>query len=108
MYVCMYARKYLILHSLCNYIGPKFTLAVTAAIAESVEKPFTINTGMHVCLYVCMYICMYVCMYVYLVMIRDPIGEEVLVKVVATGLCHTDFAVKSRDLVPFPIILGHG
>lgn len=39
----------------------------------------------------------------------DPPGEqEVLVRVVATGMCHTDAAVCSRDLdTPLPVVLGH-
>lgn len=39
----------------------------------------------------------------------DPPGErEVLVRLVATGMCHTDAAVCSRDLpTPLPVVLGH-
>ena len=34
--------------------------------------------------------------------------HEVMVKVVATGLCHTDLAVRARHLpVPLPAVLGH-
>ena len=42
------------------------------------------------------------------VTIDDPGPNEVLVKIVATGLCHTDLAVKDGDLpTNFPAILGH-
>ena len=38
----------------------------------------------------------------------DLRSNEVLVKVVATGLCHTDLAVRDQHLpVPLPAILGH-
>ena len=33
---------------------------------------------------------------------------EVLVKLKATGICHTDLAVKSGHIpMPFPVVLGH-
>ena len=42
------------------------------------------------------------------VTIDDPGPNEVLVKIVATGLCHTDLAVKDGDLpTNFPAVLGH-
>jgi aryl-alcohol dehydrogenase len=41
------------------------------------------------------------------VMLRAPRSEEVLVRLVATGLCHTDVAVKERGLCAFPMVLGH-
>jgi len=39
--------------------------------------------------------------------LRPPRSDEVLVRVVATGICHTDIAVKERNLCSFPIVLGH-
>ncbi|MUZ73394.1 zinc-binding dehydrogenase [Agrobacterium vitis] len=40
--------------------------------------------------------------------IRDPKGSEVLVRVVATGLCHTDLIVRDQYYpVPLPAVLGH-
>lgn len=40
--------------------------------------------------------------------IRDPQGGEVLVKVVATGMCHTDLIVRDQYYpVPLPAVLGH-
>ena len=37
-----------------------------------------------------------------------PRDGEVLVRVVATGMCHTDAAVCTRDLpTPLPVVLGH-
>lgn len=40
-------------------------------------------------------------------LLRSPRSDEVLVKLVATGLCHTDVAVKERGLCSFPMVLGH-
>lgn len=38
----------------------------------------------------------------------DPQGEEVLVRIVATGLCHTDIAALDQHLpYPLPGVLGH-
>src|SRR6266702_7732438 len=38
----------------------------------------------------------------------DPRPNEVLVRIVATGICHTDLAVVHQDLpAPTPIVLGH-
>jgi aryl-alcohol dehydrogenase len=39
----------------------------------------------------------------------QPNSNEVLVKIVATGLCHTDIAVRDQDVpfFDFPAILGH-
>lgn len=40
--------------------------------------------------------------------LRAPRGDEVLVRVVATGLCHTDLIVRDQYYpVPLPAVLGH-
>lgn len=40
--------------------------------------------------------------------IRDPEDDEVLVKIVATGMCHTDMIARDQLYpVPQPVILGH-
>ncbi len=40
--------------------------------------------------------------------IRQPQGDEVLVKIVATGMCHTDLIVRDQLYpVPLPLVLGH-
>lgn len=43
------------------------------------------------------------------VLLDEPASDEVLVKIVATGICHTDLV--ARDFVMgspnFPVILGH-
>jgi aryl-alcohol dehydrogenase len=40
--------------------------------------------------------------------IEQPRSDEVLVKVTATGICHTDLIVRDQWLpVPLPIVLGH-
>ncbi len=40
--------------------------------------------------------------------IRQPQDDEVLVKVVATGMCHTDLIVRDQYYpVPLPAVLGH-
>jgi aryl-alcohol dehydrogenase len=42
------------------------------------------------------------------VKIRQPQHDEVLVKIVATGLCHTDLIVRDQYYpVPLPAVLGH-
>ena len=40
--------------------------------------------------------------------IRPPVEDEVLVKIVATGMCHTDLIVRDQYYpVPLPAVLGH-
>ncbi|TIC83947.1 NAD(P)-dependent alcohol dehydrogenase [Nocardioides sp. GY 10127] len=40
--------------------------------------------------------------------VRDIRADEILVKITATGLCHTDLAVQHGQIPsPFPIVLGH-
>lgn len=40
--------------------------------------------------------------------IRPPQGDEVLVKIVATGMCHTDLSARDQYYpVPLPVVLGH-
>ena len=40
--------------------------------------------------------------------IEEPRNNEILVKVVATGVCHTDLVVRDGMLpTPFPVVLGH-
>lgn len=40
--------------------------------------------------------------------LEDPQADEILVKVVATGICHTDIAMRDQTYpVPQPIVLGH-
>ncbi|SDI99881.1 aryl-alcohol dehydrogenase [Pseudomonas flavescens] len=40
--------------------------------------------------------------------IRHPQGDEVLVRIVATGMCHTDMIVRDQYYpVPLPAVLGH-
>lgn len=59
---------------------------VTVAVARAAQQPFTIEPAR----------------------IRGPQGDEVLVRVVATGLCHTDLIVRDQYYpVPLPAVLGH-
>lgn len=37
----------------------------------------------------------------------DPRDDELLVRIVATGVCHTDIKVSTSDMSPRPIVLGH-
>ena len=40
--------------------------------------------------------------------IADPDSHEVLIEIIATGVCHTDLAVQNGDLpTNFPVVLGH-
>ncbi|MGH9722851.1 MAG: alcohol dehydrogenase catalytic domain-containing protein, partial [Bryobacteraceae bacterium] len=41
-------------------------------------------------------------------MLEEPRRDEVLVKIVATGMCHTDMVARDKVYdVPHPIVLGH-
>ncbi|USK59498.1 NAD(P)-dependent alcohol dehydrogenase [Peribacillus asahii] len=39
--------------------------------------------------------------------LAEPKSNEVLIKIVATGVCHTDAVARDLGLTPFPAILGH-
>ena len=56
-----------------------------AAVATSAEQPFATSE----------------------LDLRSPQEHEMLVKVVATGICHTDVMTKTKSLCEFPIVLGH-
>jgi aryl-alcohol dehydrogenase len=60
--------------------------SITAAVARAKGEPFTIQKAR----------------------LRGPQDDEVLVRVVATGLCHTDLIVRDQFYpVPLPAVLGH-
>jgi aryl-alcohol dehydrogenase len=61
-------------------------MKITAAIARAAQAPLTIEE----------------------VDIGDPREDEVLVRLVACGICHTDLACRDQHLpVPLPVVLGH-
>lgn len=41
------------------------------------------------------------------IQVETPRPDEILVKMVATGICHTDVKITETDYVPRPIVLGH-
>src|SRR5690625_7475352 len=41
------------------------------------------------------------------VALAEPQAGEVWVRVVATGVCHTDEVARELGLSPFPVVLGH-
>ncbi len=62
------------------------THTITAAVLRQAHGPFEIET----------------------LSLRDPGPDEVLVQVVATGMCHTDLLVWARQAAtPLPVVLGH-
>ncbi len=61
-------------------------MKISAAVTHAKESPFVIED----------------------LDIDEPRPDEVLVKIAATGLCHTDLVVRDQWLpVPLPIVLGH-
>ena len=60
-------------------------IAARAAIVREVGAPWTIEN----------------------VEISAPRADEVLIKMVGTGICHTDSACRTGFPVPMPIVLGH-
>jgi aryl-alcohol dehydrogenase len=62
------------------------TTSAQAAICYGAEKPFAIED----------------------VTLDEPRADEVLVRIVACGVCHTDMAVRDKQLpTPLPVVLGH-
>ncbi|MGH8031589.1 MAG: NAD(P)-dependent alcohol dehydrogenase [Luteimonas sp.] len=61
-------------------------MKITAAIARSKGAPLSLEA----------------------IDLEDPRADEVIVRVVATGICHTDIAMRDQTYpVPQPIVLGH-
>lgn len=61
-------------------------MQITAAVVRSRGGPFRLET----------------------LDIEEPRAGEVLVRVVATGVCHTDMVMRDQDLpTPQPVVLGH-
>lgn len=61
-------------------------MQITAAVLRSRSGPFGLET----------------------VELEEPRAGEVLVRVVATGVCHTDMVMRDQDLpTPQPVVLGH-
>ncbi|WP_101949893.1 NAD(P)-dependent alcohol dehydrogenase [Mycobacterium sp. 3519A] len=58
-------------------------MRITAAVSRSPDSPFTVET----------------------VDLDAPRADEVLVRIRATGVCHTDLSSKAR--IPVPAVLGH-
>ena len=64
----------------------RFPIEITAAVAKSPKSPFVLET----------------------VSLSAPRPDEVLVRLVATGMCHTDLAGRDAELpVALPAVLGH-
>jgi aryl-alcohol dehydrogenase len=61
------------------------TVKITAAVAREGKDDFSIET----------------------VELDDPRADEILVKVVGVGLCHTDMVAKTGAIGGLPIVLGH-
>lgn len=58
---------------------------VQAALAIASDKPYVTTT----------------------LKLRAPAANEILVRIVATSVCHTDVMNKNKGLCAFPIVLGH-
>ena len=59
---------------------------ITAAVTGEVRSPFAITQ----------------------VELDEPRGDEVRVRIVATGVCHTDMVVRDQELpTPLQAVLGH-
>jgi len=39
--------------------------------------------------------------------LAEPQANEVLIRIVATGVCHTDAVARDLGLTPYPVVLGH-
>lgn len=61
-------------------------MQIKAAVAREKGAPFSVET----------------------IDLEEPRADEILVKVVATGVCHTDLVVRDGHLpTPLPVVLGH-
>lgn len=63
-----------------------FPLDIVAAVARTAKAPFQLET----------------------IRLSSPRADEVLVRLVATGMCHTDLSGRDGELpMPLPAVLGH-
>src|SRR3989454_9590365 len=60
-------------------------MKITAAVVSASDQPFTLEE----------------------LELDEPHDDEVLVRIIATGLCHTDLAMRAVPIMPFPLVLGH-
>lgn len=60
-------------------------MKITAAVTRAQGAPFSLET----------------------VQLSGPGPNEVRVRIVATGVCHTDAVARDLGIAPFPIVLGH-
>ncbi|MFT0545896.1 NAD(P)-dependent alcohol dehydrogenase [Allopusillimonas ginsengisoli] len=58
---------------------------IQAAVTHGLGKPFKLES----------------------VQLADPNFDEIRVRIVATGVCHTDVVARDLGIAPFPIVLGH-
>jgi aryl-alcohol dehydrogenase len=69
-----------------EYQETAFPMQVTAAVARTAGAPFTLEP----------------------IHLLEPRADEILVKLVATGMCHTDLAARNGEVpTPLPVVLGH-
>lgn len=61
------------------------TMKIQAALTKEIGSPFEIEE----------------------MELAAPKANEVLVKIVASGVCHTDATVRDTGMTPFPAVLGH-
>jgi aryl-alcohol dehydrogenase len=62
-------------------------MKISAAVARAKDAPFTLET----------------------LSLEEPRFDEVLVRLVATGICHTDISMRDHKIypIPHPVVLGH-
>jgi aryl-alcohol dehydrogenase len=63
------------------------SMKISAAVARAKNTPFTLET----------------------LSLDEPRFDEVLVRLVATGICHTDISMRDHKIypIPHPVVLGH-
>src|SRR3954447_26620130 len=60
-------------------------MRVTAAVLRQRDQPFALEA----------------------LELDEPRADEILVRIVATGVCHTDLAQRDRGRGPLPAVFGH-
>ncbi len=60
-------------------------MKITAAVARGTDQPFTLE----------------------ILELEDPRADEILVRIVGVGLCHTDLVFKAGAVIALPAVLGH-
>ena len=85
MFFCVVCENPVYTMNILDVAREEHTLKIKAAVTKGQGQPFSIEE----------------------VELAAPKANEILVKIVATGVCHTDAVARDMAIAPLPAVLGH-